>query len=60
MTPVAQTRFGPIVPDPEGVLDLPEGFSFRGPKGRTLLIRNHESKPNDRRAARFALSEGIW
>ena len=27
--PAAESRFGPQVPDPEGVLDLPEGFGYR-------------------------------
>ena len=60
--------YGPLIPDPEGLLDLPRGFAYRiiseqgdsmddgllvpgkidgscafpGPKGRTILIRNHE------------------
>ncbi len=60
--------YGPLLPDPEGILDLPEGFSykafgrlgdpmtdrlptpprhdgmgaFRGPRGTTILVRNHE------------------
>ena len=27
--PAAESRGGPLVPDPEGVLDLPEGFGYR-------------------------------
>ena len=60
--------FGPLEPDPQGILDLPRGFSYQvisrvgesmedgllvpgkpdgmaafpGPKGRTILVRNHE------------------
>lgn len=60
--------YGPLKPDPDGILDLPEGFSytivsrtgermddgffvpamhdgmaaFRGPRDRTILVRNHE------------------
>ena len=77
--PTAANRFGPLVPDPESVLDLPEGFGYRilsqvgdpmddgllvpgkadgmaafpGPKDRTLLVRNHESKPNEYWASPF-------
>ncbi len=67
--------YGPLLPDPEGVLDLPRGFSykafgrlgdpmsdglptpprhdgmgaFRGPRGMTILVRNHEmSTSSDR------------
>ncbi len=61
-------RYGPLVEDPEGILDLPEGFRYRvisrvgrsmadgflvpglpdgmaafeGPRGLTILVRNHE------------------
>ncbi|MGK7873842.1 MAG: alkaline phosphatase PhoX [Xenococcaceae cyanobacterium] len=64
--------FGPLVPDPNGILDLPKGFqylafsrtgdtmsdgnpvpnnhdgmaAFPGPKGTTILVRNHELRPN--------------
>ena len=77
--PTAANRFGPLVADPESVLNLPEGFSYQilsqvgdsmddgllvpgkadgmaafpGPKGRTLLVRNHESKPNAQQASPF-------
>lgn len=60
--------YGSLVPDPEGIIDLPEGFSYRiisraaeqmddrffvprahdgmaafpGPRGLTILVRNHE------------------
>ncbi|MGV3502759.1 MAG: alkaline phosphatase PhoX [Adhaeribacter sp.] len=60
--------YGPLLPDPLGVLNLPKGFSYKiisrqgnkmsdgllvpgapdgmatfaGPKGRTILVRNHE------------------
>ncbi len=60
--------YGPLVPDPQGLLSLPQGFSykiiskkgnlmsdgllvpgapdgmatFKGPKGRVILVRNHE------------------
>lgn len=62
--------YGPLVPDPAGLLDLPRSFSYRvisalgdmmddgepvpdaadgmgafaGPKGRVILVRNHEIK----------------
>ncbi|MGV9314190.1 alkaline phosphatase PhoX [Streptomyces sp. NPDC003691] len=66
--------YGPLVPDPAGLLDLPEGFryrvlsregeplrsgeglvpgnhdgmaAFRGRRGRTHLVRNHENDPTD-------------
>ncbi len=61
--------YGPLIPDRDGILDLPRNFTyrvisrtgqtmtdgllvparpdgmaaFRGPKGRTILIRNHEN-----------------
>ncbi len=64
----ARGGFGALLPDPQGILDLPKGFSYRvlsrtgdemddglllpgapdamaafaGPKGRTLLVCNHE------------------
>ncbi len=64
--------YGPLQPDPKGLLDLPAGFSYRiisrvgdamddgflvpgapdgmatfpGPEGLTILIRNHELKPD--------------
>lgn len=60
--------YGPLKPDPDGILDLPAGFSYRvlsrtgermddglfvpakhdgmaafpGPRGKTILVRNHE------------------
>jgi uncharacterized protein len=73
---VASDGFGPLVPDPNGLLDLPAGFSYKvfgrtgdqmrnlkgevagitpgahdgmaafvGPKGTTILVRNHELSP---------------
>ncbi len=65
--------FGPLTSDPEGILDLQDGFTYQvisrtgdrmddgllvpgkpdgmatfpGPKGRTILIRNHEVSPDD-------------
>ncbi|GAA3827052.1 alkaline phosphatase PhoX [Streptomyces phyllanthi] len=63
--------YGPLIPDPDGILALPEGFTyrvitysgrtklesgeftpsnhdgtatFRGPRGTTLLVNNHELK----------------
>lgn len=71
--PEIKNGYGPLVPDPEGLLDLPRGFSYRvlsrtgdamddgllvpggpdgmatfvGPKGRTLLVRNHELTPGN-------------
>ncbi|MBD1862991.1 MULTISPECIES: alkaline phosphatase PhoX [Trichocoleus] len=63
--------YGPLIPDPNGLLDLPRGFqyrafsrtgdvmsnnslvpgghdgmgSFAGPRGTTILVRNHELSP---------------
>ena len=65
--------YGPLLKDPKGVLNLPNGFSykiifrqgdpmsdgffgpdkpdgmatFKGKRGRTILIRNHETNPGD-------------
>ena len=67
-TPSASAGYGDLQPDPEGVIQLPAGFSYRtiskvgelmddgykvpglhdgmaafpGPKGSTILVRNHE------------------
>lgn len=67
------TGFGPLLDDPEGIIALPEGFSYRilspwgermtdgfrvpsrhdgmgafpGPRGTTILVRNHEVNPGD-------------
>ena len=64
--------YGPLLPDPDKILDLPRGFTykvisrtgepmddglrvpgshdgmatFRGPNGRTLIVRNHEITPD--------------
>lgn len=64
--------YGPLVPDPNGLLDLPLGFRYRvfssfgqimsdgnpvpsghdgmaafaGPRGTTILVRNHELSPD--------------
>ena len=64
----APAGFGPLIPDPAGILDLPKGFTyttfsivgermddgllvpaahdgmaaFAGPRGKTIVIRNHE------------------
>jgi hypothetical protein len=69
-----QTKgFGELIPDPQGILDLPKGFQykilsrldnkmtdgtkvpnnadgmavFRGERGKIVLIRNHELKPEN-------------
>ncbi len=69
-----QVGYGPLRPDPAGLLDLPQGFrykvfsrhqvdtlstgepvpadhdgmgSFADPRGRTLLVRNHELSVSD-------------
>lgn len=65
------TGYGPLIPDPNGLLDLPRGFQYRafsrtgevmsnnsmvpgghdgmaafaGPRGTTILVRNHELSP---------------
>ncbi|GAB2588405.1 PhoX family protein [Streptomyces capparidis] len=71
----ARGGYGPLVPDPYGLLDLPRGFRYRvlsregepmssgegpvpsnhdgmavfpGPRGGTLLVRNHENRPGSR------------
>lgn len=74
MDQMAESAFGygPLLPDPKGVLNLPKGFSyqiisrkgntmsdgllvpgapdgmatFKGSRGRTILVRNHEMSPN--------------
>lgn len=82
-SPVA--GFGPLAPDPEGILDLPEGFHYRviskagdqmsdgflvpgladdmhafaGPRGRTILVRNHELAPNSPQTAFRAMKRLI-
>lgn len=71
--------YGELVPDPEGLLDLPAGFrytvfsrvgeemddgllvpgahdgmaAFPGPDGKTILVRNHELRPNARDKGAF-------
>jgi len=71
-TAMAQDRFGPLIRDPNGVMDLPEKFTykivstmgdimddgfyvpgaadgmatFKGPNGKTIVIRNHELNSN--------------
>ncbi len=68
----APMGYGPLVKDPAGIFDLPEGFTysvisrrgdtmtdgllvpgqpdgmaaFVGPRGTTILVRNHEQGPN--------------
>jgi uncharacterized protein len=68
----AAPGYGPLLPDPKGILNLPKGFSyqiiskkgdtmndgllvpgapdgmatFKGPRGRVILVRNHEMSPN--------------
>ena len=65
--------YGPLLEDPNGILNLPKGFSykiiskkgqpmddglltpgrpdgmgaFQGPKGRIILVRNHENSPDE-------------
>ncbi|MER6687962.1 alkaline phosphatase PhoX [Streptomyces minutiscleroticus] len=79
--------YGPLVPDPAGLLALPAGFSYRvlthsgrtrletgeytpshhdgtaafaGPRGRILLVNNHElAGPRDRWAHPVPLTEGL-
>ncbi|MCF6523352.1 alkaline phosphatase PhoX [Streptomyces sp. JJ36] len=79
--------YGPLLPDPDGILALPEGFAyrvlthsgrttlesgettpshhdgtaaFRGPRGTTLLVNNHELKgPRDRWEHPVPLAEGL-
>ncbi|HEV7350823.1 alkaline phosphatase PhoX [Telluribacter sp.] len=77
--------YGPLLPDPKGVLNLPKGFSyqiisrkgstmsdgllvpgapdgmaaFKGAKGRTILIRNHEMNPNPAGGGPFGLNNEL-
>lgn len=72
--------YGPLFPDPKGVMRLPKGFSYQvfskagelmddgfyvpgahdgmaafpGPDGLTLLVRNHEMSPGDKKTSAFA------
>ncbi len=76
---VSAWKYGPLQPDPKGVMDLPKGFryhmfslagetmddgflvpgaqdgmaAFPGENGTTLLVRNHELVPADRRPDAF-------
>lgn len=69
--PLAAAGYGALIPDPKGILNLPQGFSykiiskkgdkmddglllpgasdgmgaFKGKKGRTIVVRNHEISP---------------
>lgn len=70
--PIRGIGYGPLQPDPNGLLDLPPGFQYRafsrtgdmmsdgnpvpgghdgmaafpGPRGSTILVRNHELSPS--------------
>lgn len=74
-TDAGVSKYGPLLPDPKGVLMLPKGFgyhgfslagetmddgflvpgaqdgmaAFRGEDGATILVRNHELVPADKR-----------
>lgn len=79
--------YGPLLPDPQKILDLPQGFSyqvisrtgetmsdgllvpgmhdgmatFRGPNGRTLIVRNHEITPDRTEIGAFGpRNERLW
>lgn len=71
--------YGPLQPDPAGMLNLPKGFTYKiisrrgekmsdgflvpgradamatfaGPRGRIILVRNHEISPGDREEGPF-------
>lgn len=75
--PVRGLGYGPLQPDPNGLLDLPPGFKYRafsrtgdimsdgnpvpgdhdgmaafaGPRGTTILVRNHELSPDEETGA---------
>jgi uncharacterized protein len=81
-----QAGYGPLLPDPKGVLNLPKGFSyhiisrmgdrmsdgllvpgaadgmaaFRGPRGKTILVRNHEMSPDPARGGAFGLTNELY
>ena len=76
---------GPLIPDPEGILDLPEGFSYSilsrtgdlmsdglrtpgNPDGmaafplnrrETILVRNHENKPDSTTGSPFGIENEL-
>ena len=78
--------YGPLLPDPKGVLNLPEGFTyniisskgdlmsdgfyvpgaadgmatFRGSKGKTILIRNHEMSPDPATGGAFGKNNELF
>ncbi|CAN5867757.1 PhoX family phosphatase [soil metagenome] len=77
--------YGPLLPDPKGILKLPQGFSYRiisrrgdrmddgllvpgnpdgmaafaGPHGKTILVRNHENKPDTLDQGAFGLKNEL-
>ena len=77
--------YGPLIPDPEGILDLPKGFSYSvlsrtgdlmsdglrtpgSPDGmaafplngrETILIRNHENKPDSTTSSPFGIENEL-
>ena len=77
--------YGPLIADPEGILDLPEGFSYSvvsrtgdlmsdglripgSPDGmaafplnsrETILIRNHENKPDSTEGSPFGIENEL-
>jgi uncharacterized protein len=78
--------YGPLRPDPNGILNLPKDFSyriisrkgdpmsdgllvpgaadgmaaFRGPKGRIILIRNHEMSPDPKNGGAFGYNNELF
>lgn len=80
------TGYGPLLPDPKGILNLPKGFTyqiisskgdkmsdglyvpgsadgmatFRGPRGKTILVRNHEMSPDPARGGAFGPTNELF
>ncbi len=78
--------YGPLLPDPKGILNLPKGFSyeiisrkgdrmsdgllvpgaadgmatFRGPWGKTIIIRNHEMSPDPKNGGAFGENNELF
>ncbi|MBB5872737.1 secreted PhoX family phosphatase [Allocatelliglobosispora scoriae] len=56
-----RTGYGPLVPDPAGILALPEGFSYRivAEAGKTLLESGHPTPSDPDGTACFRSSHGF-
>ena len=79
------SAYGPLMKDPAGVLDLPQGFAYRllsrvgrsmsdglitpglhdgmaafpGPRGRVVLICNHETNPDQGIASPYGIQNQL-